>query len=815
MPAADLELGIHRLPDSTYAARIRFTSPGGNTDAVLASNIPVSFDVDALTAATLDPNAYGRKLTAMLFADQHLQDSWQKARAYTHGAHSTLRLRLCLDPADKTLHTLRWETLRDPVDNTPLALNEQVLFSRYLDTSDLTPVVIPPRPALSALVVIASPSDLSRYEFAEIDIEGEVGRAQAALGSIRTTIVANYPNAHAPQVTLAAITAALRDGPHILYLVCHGRIVSDAPYLFLEREDGTTEPVSGAALVQTIAQLPHRPLLTILASCQSAGHGYGDALAALGPQLVRVGLPAMIGFQGNVAMSTVKQLLGPLFTELQRDGQIDRALAAARSSIDDNGPWWQAVLWLRIRDGHLWTTRPRRKPFIVAALMLFCLAIASGSLWYKYVVLAPMPDGWNIVVAGIGVSEQGTVAESDLGRALSDRLYNDLTPGAAHIKSWRDPNVGFILGDLATQEQQAATIAERTNADIVIYGVIMLTTQGWADFEPRFYIRRPAVPYGSEIFGSEQFGRPISFSLLNDSAQSELQQRIDVMRDFFQGIQDYDFGQYAAARGQLQAALKDAEATNDPQILAIIYTFLGALEYDAQTYVQSGDYLKAIDAFDRAHRLWPAYAKPYLGRAAVLYQRAREQLSGSLTIATASQRQNLACFDPVSVDQLDIIDQLRLSTGCYEEARSVPGQTQTADIETKVQFSKGELAFVLSMHGGEDRWEEARALFKQVIAAYNTPDKLDPTRQMRLQRLAAHSYARLGLMIICYPDCDKPQTKSNAEYTEAAQDYEQAINLLRVAAGCQEQLSLCNPGDDKIIALYQQQLLRLRERIGS
>lgn len=49
-------------------------------------------------------------------------------------------------------------------------------------------------------------------------------------------------------------------------------------------------------------------------------------------------------------MSPVK-LLPTLITELRRDGQIDRALAAARGALGDKRPWWQAELWLRT-DGH-------------------------------------------------------------------------------------------------------------------------------------------------------------------------------------------------------------------------------------------------------------------------------------------------------------------------------------------------------------------------------------------------------------------------------------------------------------------------------
>lgn len=85
-------------------------------------------DRAALLEATLDPGEYGRRLTAMLFADERLRDAWRQARGFAHGAQSALRLRL--DPADD-LHSLHWETIRDPISDMPLARNQQVLLSRY------------------------------------------------------------------------------------------------------------------------------------------------------------------------------------------------------------------------------------------------------------------------------------------------------------------------------------------------------------------------------------------------------------------------------------------------------------------------------------------------------------------------------------------------------------------------------------------------------------------------------------------------------------------------------------------------------------
>lgn len=349
MPTADLELSIQPAGDA-YIATARLTPPGRQTTATLAEDVPVCLDRAALLEAALDPDEYGRRLTAMLFADQRLRDAWREARGFAHGAQSALRLRL--DPADD-LHSLYWETIRDPISDTPLARNQQVLLSRYLDSPDLTPIIIPDRADLTALAVIAAPTDLDQYGLAPINAAAEAARVTIALGDIPTTILAADGGQRA---TLAQLTAALHAGPSILYIVAHGSFVDGQPYLWLEQEDGRSDVVAGTELAQLIAGLSRRPLLIVLAACQGAGQSHNDqALAAVGPLLARAGVGAVIAMQGVVTMRSIELLMPPLFRELQQDGQIDRALATARSELRFSPDWWRPALFMRLEDGRLFT----------------------------------------------------------------------------------------------------------------------------------------------------------------------------------------------------------------------------------------------------------------------------------------------------------------------------------------------------------------------------------------------------------------------------------------------------------------------------
>ena len=184
-------------------------------------------------------------------------------------------------------------------------------------------------------------------------------RRGAGLGDIKITELAAQGEASGV-ATLGNIARHLRDGYDILYLVAHGLLVDGEPWLFLEKEDGTTDRVPGRELVTRIHELQDRPRLVVLISCQGAGTGEdpttqdNGALSGLGPQLAEAGVPAVIAMQGNVTMQTISDFTPVFFEEIQRDGQVDRAIAVARGSVRDRPDWWMPVLFMRLRSGRIW-----------------------------------------------------------------------------------------------------------------------------------------------------------------------------------------------------------------------------------------------------------------------------------------------------------------------------------------------------------------------------------------------------------------------------------------------------------------------------
>ena len=356
---ADLEIGLRRRDAGSYAVDMRLSQPDSDADIRLTRSngdaLPTEFDLERLRSLALDPEAYGKLLGECLLSDPAVRAAFQQARTSAQSLDATLRMRLLIDPTAPELHALRWETLRDPQDGSLLFTGERVLFSRYLSSLDWRPVRLRPQSELKALIVIANPAGLDKYQLAPVDVQGELTRAQTNLGNMRSTALDSGGKAG-----LNNIIARLRDGYDILYLVCHGVLLKGEAWLWLEDETGSVARASGTDFIARLNELQQRPRLIVLASCQSSGTGEtvstGDngALAALGPRLAEAGIPAVIAMQGNVTMQTVAQFMPVFFQELQKDGQIDRAMSVARGAIRQRPDWWIPTLFMRLKSGRIW-----------------------------------------------------------------------------------------------------------------------------------------------------------------------------------------------------------------------------------------------------------------------------------------------------------------------------------------------------------------------------------------------------------------------------------------------------------------------------
>jgi hypothetical protein len=361
---AELELAIHRWDATNYVVEMRFTSPLSDADTRLSRSEAAlaHFDYAKLREAALDPIAYGTILREGLFASQQVQTTFSQAYSAARSQDYPLRLRLTIGASAPELQSLHWEKLINPLDDTVLVTSQQLLFSRYLSSLDWRAIRRRAKASLRALVVIANPTNISRYApgdqpLSPIDVPGELQRVREGLGDIAITALASEGSA-----TLNNITTHLRDDYDIVYMINHGAMIEGEPYIWLEQENGESDVVAGMAFVARLQEMHQLPTLVVLASCQSAGDGRGNtthsedggAQAALGPRLAEIGVPAVLAMQENITLKTIADFAPTFFAELQRDGQIDRAMAAARGIVRDRHDWWVPVLFLRLKSGCIW-----------------------------------------------------------------------------------------------------------------------------------------------------------------------------------------------------------------------------------------------------------------------------------------------------------------------------------------------------------------------------------------------------------------------------------------------------------------------------
>ncbi len=367
----DLEISLHRRAGAAsraYSVETRFTPPGSASEMRLGADAPVEIELDAPALSRLinafNSMGYGRALTAALFKPEPVKLAFSQALA--RSAAGALRLRLLFGPTAQELHALHWETLRNPLDDSPLAADARILFSRYLAGSGAREVTLRPKTALRALLAAANPVDLADYSLAAIDVDGELDRAAQSLKGARLTRLPSDTGG----CTLPALVRGLQAGCDIFYLAAHGSLAQEQPWLWLEDENGKVQHVAGADLAGQVRLLENPPLLVVLASCESAGastgagNSDGDALQALGPLLCEAGVPAVIAMQGKIALQSIRRFMPVFFERLQQDGLVDRALAAARAVLAASGApdAWMPALFMRLKDGSLWPPSAESAP---------------------------------------------------------------------------------------------------------------------------------------------------------------------------------------------------------------------------------------------------------------------------------------------------------------------------------------------------------------------------------------------------------------------------------------------------------------------
>ncbi|MCP4538652.1 MAG: CHAT domain-containing protein [Chloroflexi bacterium] len=375
----DLQIRVQRSDqdDQTYSVEAQLENGSLFDGGVF------HLDQDRLRAAESDAQEYGTILFDALFSGPILR-AYDRAIAYAETqTEGRLRIRLWIDNAAAELHGLAWERIHHRVQTVmvPIAASSEIPFSRYIGLMTPEPAPIVEKP-VRLLFAVSNPADLSDHGLATLNVEKEIRNLINALGDLRKSKeleVTLMPGQTGLSDTLRSkleqegyqicpgttsmdnIIRALSQngGYHILHYLGHGRFDHRwrQAHLFLENDDGSVESIKDERIATLLKAAGSQLRLVFLAACESAKREQGDnnPFVGLAPQLIQMGIPAVVAMQDTVSVTAARKLTFDFYSHLLERGTVDRAMNHARLLLveSEGTDWATPVLFMRLKDGRL------------------------------------------------------------------------------------------------------------------------------------------------------------------------------------------------------------------------------------------------------------------------------------------------------------------------------------------------------------------------------------------------------------------------------------------------------------------------------
>lgn len=355
----------------------------------------------------------------------------------------------------------------------------------------------------------------------------------------------------------------------------------------------------------------------------------------------------------------------------------------------------------------------------------------------------------------------------ELARLLFARLESDF--GALDLDvayEFRSPDQTCpVTGE--TREDRAAVaeaLATTIHADVVIYGAI-LEEADTTQLQPEFYVAYRGFAEAADLVGPHELGRPLRITVPVQSndfeglAEHPVNARSKVLSLIALGLASYAVDDFEESLSYFTAA---EQVPNWPESAGkeLLYLLLGNTSVNLAATTLDNAYVdEALDYFDHALAIQPAFARAQVGLASATYQLAL----GNLQTRQGSQ------VDLALLDEAEAL---------YHAAASTPAP-EAAEILLKVHFGLGQIFLVrhyLGVDAGAEgtEWkEEARAEFQAIVDAYRAGG-------VRNLDAVGHAYARLGLIV----------AQLDEQVTSAVPLYQEAIALVTPRWQAQYQLDL-------------------------
>jgi len=343
------------------------------------------------------------------------------------------------------------------------------------------------------------------------------------------------------------------------------------------------------------------------------------------------------------------------------------------------------------------------------------------------VLLGAIGGAFNVAVAELAVTGADQAVGLDISEAVYDQIVEDLSD-QTEVEVAEPGAVGHLSGETPeTRAEAAAELAERVEADVVVFGTLK-TSEGLTDVTAEFFVSDRGLTGAEELAGFYPLDA-IKLSTTDPVAVrrrtvESLQPRILALTQLVLGLSHYQLNEYAEAEALFDEALASWPGPNGREVVLSLLGNVTGLQGD----------LDAAEAyFADALSLDPDYARARFGTAEVTYQRSRGVNCGSEGVGDVAG--------------------LERAVTQFEEVIDVSGPP-LAYIPERARIEIAKIYQCLSLNGG-DRLEEAREILEDVIA--------DISDETRLVDLTADAHFSLGI----YHLLKRDQVAAIAEFETA------------------------------------------------
>lgn len=495
---AELRINCMPDPDRPYVAEL--------IDLESDRTFAAAFNLNLKKLETLferdNPEAYGQYLFDQVFRKSVDPESGREGelanflqelvRQAENQEQDGLRLQIEIFRYLKELTALGWEYLFDGEDTQgSLALAADLRFAFFRDVSVRTArrEALDVRPSVLVAVICPDEENLNQFNtqhqlnLKAVDKELESERLNIFFERLRPNLFYQVlpVKATTPQAAFDRIADAMTDGQfNILHLLCHGGVINNKAFLIFEDEDGRVDLVPEEKFADLFADMKGHVRLVVLDACQTAQQSNREGFSGMVQKLVEK-VPAAVGMQRTWYTGVAgNKFTHSFYTELARDGRVDRALQRARRDLRRWKPgaweWGTPVLYLRLGEGQLF--RPERA--------------ATGRGAQPKGIPGGREGGTGLKITG-SAQAKGLVLEnvSAAGGDIVEGGSGQGAPGGA-------AGVGIEVGDEASLEDVRISGGEFAGGSIFKKGLAIQQAEDFGTAEKEKALQRQIAFYESE-----------------------------------------------------------------------------------------------------------------------------------------------------------------------------------------------------------------------------------------------------------------------------------------------------------------------------